>query len=103
TDEKGTFRTPVRTGSYTVSMEFPGFSTITRNVELLVGQTGVLNLKMEPAALTESIMVSGQAPLVDTASSSLGSNVDARQMSDLPLNGRNFVDLTMLAPGSRQN
>jgi hypothetical protein len=47
--------------------------------------------------------VRGQAPLVDTAGSALGGNVDVRQMTDLPLNGRNFVDLTMLAPGSRRN
>ncbi len=103
TDEKGAFRTLIRTGNYKVTAELQGFATITRSVDLLVGQTGVVNLQMAPATLEESIIVSGQAPLVDTASSSLGSNVDARQMTDLPLNGRNFVDLTMLAPGSRQN
>jgi hypothetical protein len=103
TDERGSFRTPVRAGVYRVSVEIPGFTTVTRSIDLLVGQTGVVNAQMSPAALSEAILVSGQAPLVDTTSSSLGSNVDARQMTDLPLNGRNFVDLTMLAPGSRQN
>ena len=47
--------------------------------------------------------VSATAPLIDRTSSSVASNVDPRQMSDLPLNGRNFVDLTLLAPGARSN
>jgi Carboxypeptidase regulatory-like domain/TonB dependent receptor-like, beta-barrel len=103
TDEKGAFRMPVRTGDFTVTLELQGFATVTRTMSLLVGQTGVLNVQMTPATLQESVTVSGQAPLVDTTSSSLGGNVDRRQMADLPLNGRNFVDLTMLAAGSRQN
>ncbi len=56
---------------------------------------------MEPAALVEAVLVTGEAPLIDTISS-VGSNIDPRQMSELPLNGRNFVDLTLLAKGSRQ-
>src|SRR5258706_4362349 len=103
TDEKGAFRIPVRTGEFKVTAELPGFATITRNLVLLVGQTGVVNVQMVPASLEESITVSGAAPLVDTTSSALGGNVDTRQMRDLPLNGRNFVDLAMLSPGSRQN
>ena len=58
---------------------------------------------MAPATLQESVTVTGEAPLVDTTQSNLGSNIDARQVQDLPLNGRNFMDLTLLAAGSRQN
>ena len=103
TDDQGAFRIPVRTGDYKVTADLSGFATITRQVALLVGQTAVVNVQMVPATLEEAITVNGAAPLVDTTSSSLGGNVDARQMRDLPLNGRNFVDLAMLAPGSRQN
>jgi hypothetical protein len=74
-----------------------------RRIELLVGQTAVVDFEMAPETLTESVVVSGTSPLIDTVSSALGSNVDPRQMQDLPLTGRNFVDLTMLAVGSRQN
>ena len=56
-----------------------------------------------PRRSQESVTVSADAPLIDRTSSTVGSNVDPRQMQELPLNGRNFVDLTMLAPGSRQN
>jgi hypothetical protein len=103
TDERGAFRVPVRTGSLKVSVDLAGFLSPERRVELLVGQTAVVDFEMVPETLTESVVVSGTSPLIDTVSSALGSNVDPRQMQDLPLNGRNFVDLTMLAVGSRQN
>jgi hypothetical protein len=102
-DERGTFRFPVRTGTFRVSVELSGFAAADRRIEVLVGQTAVVAFEMAPATLQEAITVSGTSPLIDTVSSTLGSNVDPRQMQELPLNGRNFVDLTMLAVGSRQN
>ena len=103
TDERGGYRIPIRIGEYRVSAELPGFGTATRSVAAQVGQTAVLNLQMSVSTVQESIVVSGEAPLVDTASSTLGGNIDKRQMQDLPINGRNWMDLAMLAPGSRQN
>jgi hypothetical protein len=103
TDEKGGYRIPVRVGMFKVDAELPGFGTVTRQVELLVGQTAVLNLQMAPSTVQESVTVTGEAPLVDTTTSSLGTNVDPRQMQELPVNGRNWMDLTLLAPGSRAN
>src|SRR6185369_10470719 len=50
TDEKGAFRIPVRTGDYKVTAELQGFTSITRTVQLLVGQTGVVNMQLTPAA-----------------------------------------------------
>jgi hypothetical protein len=72
TDERGTFRLPMRVGEYRVTAELPGFATITRAVSLLVGQTVVLNLQMATATLEESIVVSGQAPLIDLTRSTVG-------------------------------
>src|SRR5262249_49951753 len=103
TDEKGGYRIPVRVGAFKVQAELAGFGTVTRDIDLLVGQTAVLNLQMSPSTVQESVTVTGEAPLVDTASSTLASNVDPRQMQDLPVNGRNWMDLTLLAPGSRAN
>lgn len=103
TDERGAFRIPARTGMLRVSVELSGFTVPDRRVELLVGQTAVVAFEMAPASFEEALTVRGQSPLIDTVSSTLGSNVDPRQMQELPLNGRNFVDLTMLAVGSRQN
>ena len=103
TDEKGGYRVPVRVGTFKVDAELPGFGTVTRQVDLLVGQVAVLNLQMAPSTVQESVTVTGEAPLVDTATSTLGTNVDPRQMQELPVNGRNWMDLTLLAPGSRAN
>ena len=99
----GAFRLPVRVGDYRVSAELSGFATVARTISLLVGQTACVNLQMSTAALEESVTVSGQAPLVDATTSSVGKAIDSRQVSDLPVNGRNWVDLAMLAPGSRLN
>src|SRR5882672_3945156 len=102
TDDRGGFRLPLRTGNFRIAVELAGFTTINRTVDLLLGQTAVVNLTMAPSTIQESVTVTGDAPLVDTTKSSLGSNVDPRQMQELPVNGRNWTNLAMLAAGSRQ-
>ncbi|MQA28448.1 MAG: hypothetical protein GEU82_01220 [Luteitalea sp.] len=103
TDQRGMFRFPVRTGTLTLTAELSGFAPVRKEIELLVGQTVAVELEMAPAALEEAVTVTGAAPFLDRIISTVGGNVDQRQMQELPLNGRNFVDLTMLAAGSRQN
>jgi len=104
TDQRGEYRISVRVGGYRVSAELSGFTTLNRTgLQLLVGQQVVLNLQMSPATLQESVTVTAEAPLVDVTQSKLGGNIDQRQMQELPLNGRNWLDLTQLAPGSRAN
>ena len=58
---------------------------------------------MAPSTVQETVTVTGEAPLVDTTSSTVGANIDPRQVQELPLNGRNWMDLTLLAPGARRN
>ena len=104
TDDRGAFRIPVRIGTYRIMAELAGFATLERTgLEVLVGQQVALNLVLTPSAVAETVTVTGEAPLVSVSSSQLGGNIDARQMSELPVNGRNFLDLAMLAPGSRVN
>ena len=103
TDERGAFRLPVRIGQYRVTAELQGFAPLSRRVEILVGQTAVVALQMATATLQETVTVVGDSPLIDTVSSTLGGNIDRRQMQELPINGRNWMDLAILAPGSRQN
>lgn len=85
TDERGAYRLSVRIGFYEVTVSLPGFSSITRSVELLVGQQAVMNFEISPSAVQESVTVTGEPPLIDTSRSSLGSNIDSRQMESLPL------------------
>jgi len=104
TDERGAYRLPVRTGVYRMTAELAGFATATRSdLELLVGRQAVVNLQMAPSTVQESVTVTGEAPLIDVTQSELSGNIDPRQMQELPLNGRNWMDLTLLAPGNRQN
>lgn len=96
--------TAMRTGRYTIKVELPGFSSIVReNISLQVGQHAVLDFKMSMATVQETITVNADAPLVDLTQSKVGGNIDQRQMQDLPINGRNWMELTLLAPGSRLN
>ena len=104
TDGSGAYRLEVRVGAYRILAELAGFTTVTRTgIDLLVGQIVISNLEMQPATLQESVTVTAEAPLIDTSQSSLSSNIDPRQLQELPVNGRNWIDLTMLAPGSRLN
>ena len=102
-DGRGDYRMPVRVGVYRLTAELAGFAPTTQSITLLVGQQAVVNLQMSVSALQESITVTGEAPLLDVTASSLGGNIDSRQMQDLPVNGRAWVDLVMLAPGARVN
>src|ERR1700681_4661674 len=103
TDARGEYRVPLRAGTIRISAELSGFNTLNRTMELLVGQTATLNLQMAPATLQETITVTAISPLVDTMQSQVGGNIDPKQIAELPVNGRNFLDLTLTAPGSRAN
>src|SRR5258705_3507679 len=104
TDAQGQFRIPVRVGAHRLTASLSGFQTFTRTGwQLLLSQSWTVPLQLGPATLTETVTVTGQAPLVDTKESTVGANIDPRQVQDLPINGRNWMDLTLLAPGARRN
>ena len=104
TDGAGSFRLPVRVGAYRVTAQLQGFQTVTRtNLQLLLGQQANINLESAPATLQETVTVTGEAPLLDTTESTVGANIDPRQMEELPINGRNWMDLALLTPGARRN
>jgi hypothetical protein len=104
TDEHGLYRIPVRAGTYKISAELSGFVTGTRpGVELLLGKAVTLDFNMQVSGVQETVQVTGEAPLIDTSTSTIASNIDPRQMADIPLNGRNWMDLTQLSAGSRSN
>ena len=84
--------------------ELTGFSTVViPQVELLVGQNATVPFVMKLADLNETLTVTGEAPLVDVASSQVAGNVDRRQMEAVPLQGRNWMELSMLVKGITTN
>jgi hypothetical protein len=102
TDERGLYRIPARVGQYQINAELQGFTTVQRSgVELLAGQTVTIALQMAPSTVQETVTVTAEAPLINVTASSLGGNVDPRQVQELPVSGRNWMQLAVLAPGSR--
>src|SRR5262249_535633 len=99
-EANGSYRIPtLRVAVYKAAAELSGFAAVTReNVQVLVGQNVVMNLKMGLSTVQESVTVTGQSPLIDTTASQLGGNIDPVQMQVLPVNGRNWMGLTILAP-----
>jgi len=59
----------------------------------------VVNFALQPGAIDQTVVVTEDAPLVNTTSGALGGLVDEQKVAELPLNGRNFIDLTLLTPG----
>jgi hypothetical protein len=103
TDGRGVFRMPVRIGEYVLTAELQGFTTdhAAAVFSCSSARMPVLNLQLAPSTLQESVTVTAEAPLLDLAGSTLGGNIDPKQMSDLPVQGRDWMSLALLAPGNR--
>jgi len=87
-------------GAYTVVADLSGFSTVTtKNVRVNVATETTRNISLKQAAVSESITVTAEAPLVAT-SPSVGTVVSQQELQNLPLNGRQFANLGSLAPGT---
>jgi hypothetical protein len=91
-------------GRYKLQAELTGFSTVIfPSVELLVGQNATVPFIMKLAQVNESVTVTGESPLIDTSSSQVAGNVDRRQMESMPLQGRNWMELSKLVKGITAN
>jgi len=86
-------------GDYHVTLQHDGFSTINADFTVRVGLTTSLDLKMELGSLSSSVIVEVGTITVDTDKSTVQGTIQANQIDELPLNGRNFLDLAQLAPG----
>lgn len=102
TNAEGIYTIPdLQPGFYMVKAEAQGFKVLVNaHVELTVGYTQRVNFKLEVGATTQSVTVEGQAAAVDTESDRMSELVTARQVANLPLNGRNIFQLIQLAPGA---
>jgi carboxypeptidase family protein/TonB-dependent receptor-like protein len=92
--------TPIKIGSYKVTVTFQGFQTLTQtNIVVNVGADVVINFALKPGAVTETVEVTSNTPVLETQNGSVGQVVDTRSVNDLPLNGRNFTFLAQLSAG----
>jgi hypothetical protein len=103
--ENGFFTAPsLAVGSYSVTVEQPGFKKSVRTgIVIEVDRRARVDFRLEIGAVTESLEVVGQAPLVDASSATVGKVVENRRLSDLPINGRNTFAMVMLTPGVKSN
>jgi hypothetical protein len=91
-------------GRYKIQAELPGFATVVvPTIELLVGQNATVPFTLKVAPFEETVVVSSESPLVDLRSSQVAGNVDRRQMEALPINGRNWMELSLLVKGITAN
>jgi len=88
-------------GTYHVEVKAPGMqSMVVHDIVLDVGRTVAQDFAMKVAATSETIEINATAPVVDATTVSVGAVVNQRTVQEIPLNGRHFVDLALLIPGS---
>jgi hypothetical protein len=86
-------------GNYKAEVRANGFTTETQSLTLEVSQVQALTFHLKPGSVSTSITVTDAAPIVNTTTSSTGTVIQGRQITELPLNGRNFTQLALLVPG----
>src|SRR5262245_28604832 len=101
TDSAGVYRAPLLpVGTYEVSAAMQGFATVRRpNLRLEIGQILNIDLSLKVASATEEVTVTAEAPVIEPSRTHQASTVGATAVSNLPVNGRNFIDFVLTTPG----
>jgi hypothetical protein len=86
-------------GNYTVRVESPSFKTVSANYVVQINQVSSANIKLELGSSSTVVEVSGQAVTVNTDQAQVSGSLTTQQIENLPVNGRNFLDLAQLEPG----
>jgi hypothetical protein len=101
TDEAGDYAAPnLDPSTYRVRVEYKGFKTFDREgLDVGVGQEARIDITMQTGAQNQTVVITEAIPLVETTSATLTGNITSEKIADLPLNGRNFINLLTLRPG----
>ncbi len=102
TDGAGHYLIPLLpVGTYDIKVDAPGFqSAASKDLRLQVDEAREFDFTLSPASVTTTVTVSGEAVAVETTNPSLGQVITSQQVSQLPLNGRDFVQLATLTAGA---
>ena len=102
TDSNGNYQlAALPVGTYAIEVRASGFKTqLADQVAIQVAQTVVQNFQMDVGAISEQVLVTSDVPVIETATTSVGTVINQRTVQEIPLNGRHFVDLGLLIPGS---
>jgi hypothetical protein len=100
TDREGRFRFPyLKVGPYEIRIDKSGFSQAARSLTLTIGAAFDIPVALRIGSTATDITVSGDAPVIEAARTEIAGTVSQTEVSNLPLNGRNFLDLALLIPG----
>lgn len=103
TNDQGRYASvPLLPGAYRVEASLPGFKTAVKTLRLEVDETAVVNISLEVGEMSEHVEVTGEPPLLNVQNSSQGEVIDERRVQDLPLDGRNYIQLALLSEGAVQ-
>jgi Carboxypeptidase regulatory-like domain len=100
TDQDGLYQiAALSAGTYQIEVQAPGFrAQVIDKVAINIGQTAVQDFRLEIGNLAQQVSVTALAPLVDPATAPVGRVIDQAAIQELPLNGRNFLELAQLEP-----
>jgi hypothetical protein len=90
----------VPAGEYTATVTAQGFQTQTQLLTIVLTTSQTLNFTLKPGSESTTVEVTGAASLVNTSDPTLGETVEEKQITELPLNGRNALNLALLTPGT---
>ena len=100
TDQDGRFRFPyLKVGRYEITVRLQGFADATRALTLTIGSAFELPMTLRVGTLDTSVTVSAEATVLEAARSQIAGTVSQAEVQNLPMNGRNFLDLALLVPG----
>jgi len=104
TSESGEYVVPLLpVGAYSLRVEAQGFQTFRQeHIELTASENVRLDARLQVGAASDSIVVTADAPQVDSRSSVVGTLIDSRRVTEIPTNGRNVMGLAILLPGMSQ-
>src|SRR4051794_26754324 len=102
TSSTGSYEIPaLPPGIYSVQIQTSGFETqLAKDLVLEVSKNSVQNFSLKVATTTEVVTVEATAPAIETTTMTVGQTINQRTVQEIPLNGRHFVDLGLLIPGS---
>ncbi|MFN0112410.1 MAG: TonB-dependent receptor domain-containing protein [Blastocatellia bacterium] len=105
TNDSGLYSFPaLPPGTYTLRVERQGFRAVERkNIEVLVGSANRIDLNLEVGEVSNVVEITGGAPVLQSENASIGTVIENRSIVELPLNGRNYLQLASLIPGATTN
>ncbi len=104
TDAEGFYRlSALPAGTYTLTISQTGFTASSSNIELTLNRVATFDVQLQVGSGAAEVTVTNELPLLEPNASSTGTTITPQQIQDLPVNGRNYLDLLQLVPGAAIN